>query len=97
MQANPVLGAGYECFWLGPRLLRVWQQFGGLNEAHNGYLEVYLNLGIAGLFLLSVFLIASYRTICRRLSHYRVLPLSVWPCGPFLSCTTSLRQASEAV
>ena len=90
MQANPVLGAGYECFWLGPRLLRVWQQFGGLNEAHNGYLEVYLNLGIAGLFLLSVFLIASYRTICRRLtplSSLASLGLALWTILLFYNVT----------
>ena len=43
---NPLLGAGYESFWLGPRLTTVWAQVGvGINEAHNGYLEVYLNLG----------------------------------------------------
>jgi transposase len=35
--------SGYESFWLGPRLLWVWEQAGGVNEAHNGYLEVYLN------------------------------------------------------
>ena len=46
---------------------------GRINEAHNGYLEVYLNLGIVGLFLLGWFLIASYRTICRRLESFSSL------------------------
>ena len=46
---------------------------GHINEAHNGYLEVYLNLGLIGLFLLGGFLIASYRTICRRLSPFSSL------------------------
>ncbi len=61
MHTNPLLGTGYESFWLGPRLQWFWQTagLGALNEAHNGYLEVYLNLGIIGLFLLCGFLIAS--------------------------------------
>ena len=54
MHTNPLLGTGYESFWLGPRLVKIWQRFGPINEAHNGYLEVYLNLGLIGLFLLIV-------------------------------------------
>ena len=47
---NPLIGSGYESFWLGPRLQEVWAQTGGgITEAHNGYLEIYLNLGIVGL------------------------------------------------
>jgi exopolysaccharide production protein ExoQ len=50
---NPVLGTGFESFWLGKRL----EQLEGIffyipNEAHNGYLETYLTLGIIGVFLL---------------------------------------------
>jgi exopolysaccharide production protein ExoQ len=71
---NPLLGAGYESFWLGPRLLRIWEAgMGTLNEAHNGYLEVYLNLGLIGLFLLVLFLISCYRLICRRLRPFSSL------------------------
>ena len=50
-----------RAFWLGPRLLRIWPEFGQINEAHNGYLEIYLNLGVIGVFLLAGFLITSYR------------------------------------
>src|SRR5439155_9069149 len=74
---NPILGTGYESFWLGRRLNEVWRQAGaGINEAHNGYLEVYLNLGLIGLFLLVVFLVASYRTICRRFISSSLASLS---------------------
>ena len=52
MHTNPLVGAGYESFWLGPRLQKIWQVFGPLNESHNGYLEVYLNLGLIGVTLL---------------------------------------------
>ena len=36
-------------------------------EAHNGYLQIYLDLGLIGLFLLCTFLIATYRKICKQL------------------------------
>jgi len=37
MAPNPFIGAGYESFWLGPRLETMWSTFPGLylNEAHN--------------------------------------------------------------
>jgi len=82
MHTNPLVGTGYESFWLGPRLEWIWQRFApGLNEAHNGYLEVYLNLGLVGLLLLVGFLIASYRTICRSLNSFSslaTLSLALW-------------------
>lgn len=91
MKTNLILGAGYESFWLGPRLERFWLNagLGHINEAHNGYLEVYLNLGIAGLLLLVWFLIASYRTICRRLtlSSLGSLSFSLWTIVLFYSVT----------
>jgi O-antigen ligase len=66
---NPVLGTGYQSFWLGPRVQWVWARLDGDNvmEAHNGYLQIYLDLGLIGLVLLCTFLIATYRKICKRL------------------------------
>ena len=66
---NPVLGCGYQSFWLGPRIQWVWARLNGDNvfEAHNGYLQIYLDLGLIGLVLLSTFLIATYRKICKHL------------------------------
>lgn len=89
---NPLIGTGYESFWLGPRLSWVWQhkETAGLGEAHDGYLEVYLNLGIIGLFLLVAFLIASYRTICARLrdgSPGVSLALALWTVVLFYNIT----------
>ena len=64
MKINPVVGVGFESFWLGDRLTqmhvgRSWQP----NEAHNGYLETYINLGLVGLFMLGALLIATFRKI----------------------------------
>ena len=69
LHTNPILGTGYESFWLGPRLLKIWQLRGKITEAHDGYLDVYLTLGIAGLILLGTVLVSSYRTICSRLDR----------------------------
>jgi len=55
---NPLLGVGYDSFWLGERLKRFWQER-QINEAHNGYLEIYLELGAIGLFLFSGFLVST--------------------------------------
>jgi exopolysaccharide production protein ExoQ len=92
MKISPLFGTGYESFWLGPRLQWFWQNagLGHINEAHNGFLEVYLNLGIIGLSLLGWFLIASFRTICRRLrrlSSFGSLSLALWTILLFYSIT----------
>jgi exopolysaccharide production protein ExoQ len=62
MAPNPMFGAGFESFWLGPRLERVWNAFPVFlpNEAHNGYIEIYLNLGWVGLGLIATILINGY-------------------------------------
>jgi exopolysaccharide production protein ExoQ len=83
MHTNPWIGTGYESFWMGPRLERFWTQagLGHINEAHNGYLEVFLNLGAVGLLLIAGVLITSYRTICKRLtlfSSFASLGLALW-------------------
>ena len=58
---NPFLGAGFESFWLGDRLKIIWAMWAfHPNQAHNGYLEAYLNLGLVGLFLLIALLIATF-------------------------------------
>jgi exopolysaccharide production protein ExoQ len=57
---NPAVGAGYEGFWLGDRRAAVQNLYPGLNEAHNGYLETYLNLGYVGVALTAAILLAAY-------------------------------------
>ena len=60
MNVHPLIGTGYENFWLGDRLAWLWSRHDwGPNQAHNGYLEVYINLGLIGLTLLLLFLLAT--------------------------------------
>jgi len=64
MTPNTILGAGFESFWLPPRLDYLWRMYWWHpNEAHNGYIEVYLNLGWIGLALLTVILVTGYRKV----------------------------------
>jgi exopolysaccharide production protein ExoQ len=92
MHTNPWIGTGYESFWMGPRLqwFTDMSGLGHLNEAHNGYLEVYLNLGIMGLLLIAGVLVGSYRTICKRLapfSSFASLSMALWTVMLFFSVT----------
>ncbi len=49
MAVNPWIGAGYQSFWLGDRLREIWEKTGSqIIQAHDGYLEQYLELGYAG-------------------------------------------------
>ena len=68
LHTNPVFGVGFESFWLGDRLKLLWSKHWWFpTEAHNGYLETYLNLGLIGLFLLAGFIIVTFRKACREL------------------------------
>jgi exopolysaccharide production protein ExoQ len=60
---NRIVGAGFDSFWLGSRLDTMWRLYPSLylNEAHNGYIEVYLNLGVVGVFLIVLLLFSAYR------------------------------------
>jgi len=63
-RTNPIFGTGFESFWLGDRLKILWaEHWWHPTEAHNGYLETYLNLGFIGLFLLAGVLVAAFRKI----------------------------------
>jgi exopolysaccharide production protein ExoQ len=98
MHTNPLFGTGYDSFWLGPRLEVIWRSFYLFNEAHNGYLDVYLNLGLIGLSLLVVYLIASYQRICRRLatgSSLALLSLALWTVLLFYNVTEAAFRGSQ--
>lgn len=63
MAGNPIIGTGYESFWLGKRLAKMWEIDRNITQAHNGYLEMYLNLGWIGVALLAAILVTGYRHI----------------------------------
>lgn len=60
---NPLVGTGFESFWLGSRLETMQRYQRGLNEAHNGYLEIWVSLGWIGVLFLIVMIGRGYRNI----------------------------------
>jgi exopolysaccharide production protein ExoQ len=61
---NSIVGAGFETFWIGPRVKNFYENYGGVhmtNEAHNGYVEAYLNLGWVGVGIVALILWQGYR------------------------------------
>jgi len=64
---DPILGSGYEMFWETPGSRDVQSVYKVAN-AHNGYLEVYLNLGVVGLVLFVVGIIAAFPNVARHLT-----------------------------
>jgi O-antigen ligase len=70
VQSSPMVGAGFETFWTGETdkiaaFYGKWRPGG----AHNGYLSIYLNLGLVGLSLLIGLLITTFWKI--RLELFR--------------------------
>lgn len=69
MDPKPTLGHGFESFWLGDRLRKLHAQYAFRpNQAHNGYIEVYLNLGAVGLLFLGGLLLSGYLRIKEQLA-----------------------------
>jgi exopolysaccharide production protein ExoQ len=80
---NPIFGTGYDSFWQGERLEAIWAKYPWRpNEAHNGYLETYLNLGLVGLLLLTGWIITIYRKC--RLDLFRELEIGLFGIGTLI-------------
>jgi exopolysaccharide production protein ExoQ len=65
LHTNPLIGTGFETFWLGSRLQFMLNALVNLpiNEAHNGWIEVYLNLGWTGLCFIALLIVTGYKRI----------------------------------
>jgi len=74
MTRSSVFGTGFESFWLGSRLDRIWSIYWWHpNEAHNGYIEVFLNLGCVGLVLLLMLFVTSYKNVLASMRRDRAM------------------------
>ena len=63
---DPVVGRGYGSFWIGNLSNDVWNRRGiyaHIQQSHNGYLDVYIELGALGLAVLAGVVLSSYRDI----------------------------------
>ena len=65
---SELFGAGYQSFWLGSAIETIWAKYYFKpNQAHNGYIDSYLNLGTVGLTLLFALLISAGARLRRRM------------------------------
>jgi len=64
---RPILGRGYGSFWIG-NVHGLWDKFGwGPESAHNGLLDVYLELGVVGVVMIAGLVVRAYLKILRDL------------------------------
>ena len=72
LNTNPFVGVGFMSFWTGARLEEVWRLLAAqinerVNQAHNGYLEQYLNLGYIGVAFIVVIMLSGLLKIRRQM------------------------------
>jgi exopolysaccharide production protein ExoQ len=87
---HPLIGTGYSSFWLKPSMMA---SFHNIIQAHNGYLETYLNGGILGVCLLIALILATgYRVKSEILSgsEFGVLLFSVFMITLFYNLTETM-------
>ncbi len=63
MVQNPLIGFGFESFWLGSRREAVIHNWGIGMQAHNGYLEMYLHLGLVGVAMIAAWFVGGLRKV----------------------------------
>jgi exopolysaccharide production protein ExoQ len=65
---NPVIGTGFMSFWTGDRMELSWGLIGGsIIQAHNGYIEQYLNLGYIGVAFMGVIILSGLLKVRKHL------------------------------
>jgi exopolysaccharide production protein ExoQ len=70
MAGNPLVGTGFESFWLGARVEKTWDAYRfHLQESHNGYVELYLTLGWIGIALFATLLVTGCRNLLAAFRH----------------------------
>jgi O-antigen ligase len=91
---NRLLGTGYQDFWLGARADYFWDKYAFHPiQAHNGYLETYLNGGLLGLFLLLAMLIYTGSKLKRELlleNSFGILLFAVFVSAVFYNWTEAM-------
>lgn len=87
------LGAGYGGFWIDRYAAAVWSEFGWLpRQSHNGYVEVFAQLGMVGVILLLAFI----ASVIRRFTSSGRLVDEVQALRFVLFCAILIHNATEA-
>jgi exopolysaccharide production protein ExoQ len=64
---NPLIGTGFDSVWLTPAAIKLGNRL-QVEEAHNGYLEMYLNTGLIGICLLLPVLVVAGKNAVRHVT-----------------------------
>jgi exopolysaccharide production protein ExoQ len=67
MAGNSIIGTGFMSFWAGERLITIASQLrtNEIIQAHNGYLEQYLNLGYIGVLFVVVMIMSGVHKVLK--------------------------------
>jgi exopolysaccharide production protein ExoQ len=69
---RPILGSGYGSFWSSRAVYGLWEKVHWTPvSSHNGYIDIFMNLGLIGLLALFIFLFYAYRNISRSIETDR--------------------------
>lgn len=79
--SDPLLGAGYMAFWENHKRIFIDNMWIGMNTAHSGYIDIYLDGGWVGGFFLGLMLLGVGWMVCREFltgSHFGRLQLAMF-------------------
>lgn len=63
---HPILGVGYGSFWIGDLANNLWERhIWKPTQGHNGYIDIYVELGFVGLFLLIAVIVFTFKEILK--------------------------------
>jgi len=80
LNTDPIIGTGFCSFWSNKSYLSQLPEWVA-HSAHNGYLEIYIDVGWVGIFFLSLMLVATGFSLVRRLftgGRYALVSLMVF-------------------
>lgn len=70
MSRKPILGYGFNSFWLGGRLAHLHSKHWWTpTQAHNAFLETYLNGGLVGVILITLVFLSTFQRTVRKLAQ----------------------------
>jgi len=71
--SNQWIGSGYGGFWKQDKTIKIMNEIWDTppNQAHNGYLDLYLNLGYIGVVIFFAMMLSAFREISRKIIYYK--------------------------
>jgi O-antigen ligase len=89
---DPIFGFGFCSFWESPKGQNVFDELTQMTEAHNGYLEIYLDGGIVGLGFMAIMLLSAGKRATDRLlggARFGAMAFAYWVAGLMYNCAES--------